>query len=134
MNGYKIIGIILATVGFFAVGMIWFGFAFTDLWMVESRLVEADFENNSPAWMLLGLMLTIMQVIGITYILNWKGRPAMPEAIKSIALLAILFPVAFAMYALTYLPQHSVPLFLIDASHLSLGWIIAGVILTMFRK
>lgn len=134
MNGYKVLGIILATVGFYAVGMIWYGFAFSDLWMAGQGVTEADYENNSPAWMGLGVLLTLMQVIGISYILSWKGRPEMPDAVQSIGMLSVLLAAAFSMYALAYLPQHSVPLFLIDASHLILGWIIAAAVLTKFRE
>ena len=135
MNGYRILGIALATIGFYAVGAIWYGFAFSDLWMAESGVTEADYEDGSQAWvwMIAGIVLTLMQVIGISYILNWKGRPDISDAIKSISILSVLLGAAFSMYAFVYLPKHSVPLLMIDTSHFVVGWIIVAAILTQFR-
>jgi len=133
MNGYKILGIVLATVAFYFVGFFWYGFIFSELWMAESHVTEAQAASGSPLWMIVGIVLTAMQVVGLSYILNWRGRPDMGEAIKSIGIISLLIPVAFCMYALAYMPQHSMPLFLVDACHLILGWLVATAILTKFR-
>ena len=133
MNGYKILGIVLAVVAFYLVGFVWYGVLFTDLWMGESGFTDADFEGGSPAWMGVGLLLTVVQVIGLTYILSWKGHPDTVGSVKAMGLLGLLIAAPFAAYALTYSPHHSIPLFLVDASHLIVGWCISGAVLSFFK-
>ena len=133
MNGYKILGVILATIAFYLVGFLWYGVLFSELWMSESGFTEQDYANSSPAWMGLGIVLTIVQVIGATLVLSWRGHPDLADSVKTMATMGLLFAAPFAAYALTYSPHHSIPLYLIDASHLIVGFCLTGAVLSMFR-
>ncbi len=125
------VGIALASVAFFFVGFLWYGLLFTDAWMAAHGLTEED--AGSPAWMLLGLVLTVMQVLGLAIVMKWKGIANVGDAVKTAVFLWALFALPFNLYAFTYLTAHNVTLLAIDASHMLVGWVAAAVILALFK-
>ena len=127
------IGIVIASVAFYLVGFLWYGVLFTDAWMAAEGLTPADAEEQNPVYMLGGLLITVMQVIGLAIVLKWKGVSGIGDALKSTALLWALFALPFSMYAYLYLPRHDSTLLMIDASHLLVGWVVAAAVLSRFK-
>lgn len=123
--------ILAASAAFFVIGALWYGFIFADAWMAAMGLTEED--AGSPAWMILGFVITVMQVIGLALILKWKGDAKPADAIKTAAILWALLALPFTLYGYIYSPGHSTTLLMIDASHLLVGWIAAAAVLTLFK-
>jgi len=131
MFGLKPLPVLLAALAFFFVGFLWYGVIFTDAWMAGHGLTEDD--AGSPMWMILGFVLTFMQVIGLGLILKWRNPDGIGGAVQTAAVLWALLALPFTLYAYTYLPAHNMTLLMIDASHLFVGWILAAVILTAMK-
>lgn len=132
--GHNAIAIVLASIAFYLIGMVWYGFAFSDLWMAQTGYTEADFEGSSPLWMALGGVICLLTVIGLSVVLRWGGEmPALNGALKRTFLLWAGFGLTAALYGIAYTPMHSVPLLLVDAGHLLVGWLAAAAILALMK-
>lgn len=125
------VGIALASIAFFFIGFLWYGVIFMDGWMAGHGLTEDD--GGSPIWMVGGVVITVMQVIGLALILKWKGAAGLGDAATTAALLWALLALPFTLYAYLYLPAHNSTLLMIDASHLLVGWVVAAAILSRFK-
>ncbi len=125
------VGVIAATVAFFVIGFLWYGVIFADAWMAAAGVTEED--AGSPVWMILGFVITLMQVIGLAFVLKWKGDAAPMAAATTAAILWALFALPFTLYGYAYMPAHSATLLMIDASHLLVGWVVSAVVLTLFK-
>jgi hypothetical protein len=127
------VGILVASVLFYLVGFLWYGFLFMDAWMAAEGLVADDAAGQSPIYMLGGFLITVMQVVGLAIILKWRGVTGIAEAAKTALLLWALIALPFTMYAFLYLPAHNATLLMIDASHLLVGWLVAAFALAMVK-
>lgn len=131
--GLPPIGVVVATLVFYALGVLIYGIVFMETWMAAAGISASDAEQPGAVTYLLGLLITLMQVVGIGLVLKWSGWPSMNEALAKIGLLALLFAVPFAAYTYLYMPPHSSTLLLIDSAHLVIGWILSAAILTWLR-
>jgi len=104
-----------------------------DVWMAEMGIPEQGAEPESPMWMMLGFLITIMQVVGVGLVLKWKGVSELNAAIMTAVILWLVFALPFSAYGYLYNVTHSTTLLLIDASHLLLGWVISAVILSLMK-
>lgn len=131
--GIKLVPLILATLAFYVIGFLWYGVIFTNAWMSAMGVTEADFEGQSPAWMALGPVISLLTVIVIGKVLKWANAASIGDAVQKTLILWVGFGVTMALYALAYSPTHSTMLFLIDASHVLVGWLVAAVILAAMK-
>ena len=127
------IGILVASVAFFFIGFLWYGLLFADAWMAAEGVTKEAAEAGSPAWMGLGAVITVLQVIGLAAVLKWKGAATPAAAATTAAILWALFALPFALYGYIYSPGHNATLLMIDASHLLVGWVASAVILSLFK-
>jgi hypothetical protein len=125
------VGIAVATIAFFALGAVWYGFVFSDAWMSAQNLSKED--AGSPLWMVGGFFLTIAQVVGLAIVMRWKGVTGPGDAAATAFILWALFGLPLELYDFIYLPSHSATLLAIDAGHLLAGWIVSAVILSLFK-
>lgn len=131
--GIKLVPLILATLAFYFIGFLWYGALFSNMWMAATGYAEADFEGDNPAWMALGPVIALATVIVIGKAMQWASAASIGDAVQKTLILWAGFGLTMALYALTYTPAHSVTLFLIDASHLLVGWIVSAVILAAMK-
>jgi len=131
--GLPIVGIIVATVCYYFLEFAWYGFLFQDAWQAGSGVTPEQYAGQSGGWMALGVVAPLVQVIAIGLILKWNGWPSMGEALRKVLCMALLIGIGVGLYALVYLPQHSLALFLIDTVHYVIGWLLAAFILTHLR-
>ena len=132
--GLNSLAVLLATLAFYFVGFLWYGLFFMEAWMNAAGITEADYGDQSQGvWMLGGVLITIMQVIGIGLVLRWKGAASIGDAVKTTLIIWALFALPFVHYNYLYEPDHSVVLLIIDASHLLVGWVISAVILSLIK-
>ncbi len=131
--GIKLLPLILATLAFYLVGFLWYGVLFMDVWMAAAGHTEADFEGSSPGWMAVGVLISLLTVIGIGKVLQWANVQSIGDAVQKTLLVWAAFGLTMALYGLAYTPAHSIDLFLIDASHLLVGWLLAAIILAAMK-
>lgn len=127
------VGIIVASIAFFAVGFLWYGVIFSDAWMAAEGFTKEADDAGSPAWMALGFVITVMQVVGLALILKWKGDAAPVASATTAAILWALLALPFTLYGFIYTPGHNTTLLMIDASHLLVGWVVSAVVLSLFK-
>ena len=130
--GLSVVGTLLATLLYYLFEFGWYSIL-QSTWQAGEGVSPEDYTNQSGAWMALGVVAPLLQVIAIGLILKWSGWPSLSEAFGKIFSLSVLLGVAVGIYALVYLPQHSVPLFLIDTIHYIIGWSVTAIVLTYFR-
>jgi len=131
--GLKLIPVVLATIAFWVIGYLWYGIAFESQWLAEAGYTQADFEASSPAWMGLGVLISLLSVIVIGKVLQWTDATSIGDAAQRTLILWIGFGATMALYGLAFTPAHSVTLFLIDAGHLLVGWLVAAGVLTLMK-
>lgn len=131
--GLNLVAVTLASLAFYFVGFLWYGMLFQELWMEWAGVTDADVENENPAYMVGGFLITIMQVIGIGFVLRWKGAADIGEAIKTALVLWLLLALPFVMYAYLYMPAHNSAMLMVDASHLLVGWVVSAIILAVLK-
>jgi hypothetical protein len=127
------VAIIAASVAFYLIGFLWYGLIFSDPWMSAHGLTAEDAENQGPIWMLLGFVITLMQVTGLACVLKWKGASGPAAAAMTATVLWALLALPFNGYAYVYLTSHDATLLMIDASHMLVGWIISAIVLSLFK-
>lgn len=127
------VGIAVASIAFFFVGFLWYGVIFSDAWMAAEGLSPEAADSESPVYMALGFVITVMQVVGLALVLKWKGAVGPVAAASAAALLWALFALPFTLYGFAYTPGHNTTLLMIDASHLLVGWVVAAVVLSLFK-
>ncbi|MCB2114338.1 MAG: DUF1761 domain-containing protein [Parvularculaceae bacterium] len=133
MPKLNLAGIAVASLAFYLIGYLWYGVIFTDAWMAAEGVTPSEAQEQSPVYMIGGLLITILQVIGLSLVLKWKGATGMGAAVTTAAIVWALFALPFCMYAYLYLPRHDSTLLMIDASHLLAGWVVAAAILSRFK-
>ena len=133
MPKLNLAGIVVASLAFYLIGFLWYGVIFTDAWMAGEGVTPSEAEEQNPVYMVGGLLITVLQVIGLSTVLKWKGANGIGDAVKAAALLWALFAFPYTMYAYLYLPRHDSTLLMIDASHLLVGWIVAAAVLSRFK-
>ena len=133
--GLNALGVVLASVAFFFVGFLWYGLIFQDLWSREMGITEemAAAAGNQTIWMIGGFVITVMQVIGIGFVLKWRGVTGLSGAVATALTLWFFLALPFTHYAYIYGAAHSSTLLMIDASHLLVGWLVSAILLALFR-
>jgi hypothetical protein len=119
------------------IGFLWYGVLFSDQWISLQGLTIAEVEarNASLGAMMYvwGLIISLVQVIGIGAVLNWAGASVLITCAKIGAMIALLIVTPVLGYNVLYAgsPQD---LLLIDASHLFVAYVLAAMVLGFFRK
>jgi len=130
--GLSVVGTLIATLLYYFFEFAWYSIL-QSAWQAGEGVSAEDYSNQSSWWMALGAVAPLLQVIAIGLILKWSGWPSLSEAFGKIFSLSVLLGVAVGIYALAYLPLHSVSLFLIDTVHYIIGWSVTAIVLTYFR-
>lgn len=130
LQGTSLLGLLAASVGFYFVGFLWYGFIFMEKWMaLQGMPMDGEMQVMPMVW---GFIITVIQVIGINYVLHHSGASQLSTCAKIAAILGLLFAVPFTAYASIY-AKAPLELFMIDASHMFVGFVTAGIILSFFR-
>lgn len=134
--GTSLLGILAALIVFYALGMIWYSAIFAETWMTLSGITEevatARREAMGPMFIVWGLLITLLQVLGLSYVLQQSGASVLGTCAKIGAILAVLFALPFAGYASLY-GGAPVKLMMVDFGHLLVGWVLSCIIMSFFR-
>lgn len=130
--GLNLAAVLVATLVFWILGFVWYGVLFMDAWMAGHGLT-ADQAGGFDIYMIGGILITFLQVIGIGLVLKWKGVADMGEAITTALLLWVFLALPFTMYAYIYLPAHNSTLLMIDSSHMLVGWLGSAAVFSLLK-
>ena len=130
--GLNLVAVLVATLAFWMLGFLWYGLIFMNAWMAGHGLT-ADQAGGFDIYMAGGIIITLMQVIGIGLVLKWKGVGSVGEAVTTALLMWVFLALPFVHYAYLYLPAHNPTLLLIDGSHLLVGWVVSAVVLSLIK-
>ncbi len=135
--GTSLIGILAATVVFFLLGFLWYGVLFHEMWMglagISAEAAAAKQEAVGSMTYVWGILITLMQVLGLAYILNHAGASLLTTCAKVCAVVAALIALPILAYANVYGIHYPVKLLGLDFAHLLIGYVLVGIILSFFR-
>ena len=130
--GLNIIAVLVSAIALFFVGFLFYGILFAELWVELQGLTDAQMlaaEENTLIGMFHGFLISLATAIFIGLALERFGGDGMMSAIKSAVLLWAGFAVTTLAYGLVYAGQ-PLMLFVIDASHLLVGFVVVAVVQT----
>ncbi len=134
--GSSLLGVLLATIAFYMVGFTWYGVMFVDEWMVLNGISVAEAEarsaNMGAMMYVWGILISLVQVIGLSAVLNWSRASLLMTCAKVCLTIAVLISTPVLAYGTLY-AGFPVKLLIIDASHLIVGYVLVGVVLSFFR-
>jgi len=135
--GTSLLGILLATLLFYMLGALWYGMLFSDMWMAASGMTEATAKAHAdkigPVVMYGGgLLITLLQVLGLAYILNHASASLLGTCVKICAIIAVLLALPIIMYAHLY-EGYTLQGVCLDFAHLLVGYALVGAVLSFFR-
>jgi len=134
--GTSLTGILLATVVFYMLGFLWYGILFSDMWMAANDITEAAAEAHAAKLGVMmwigGILITLLQVLGLAYILNHANASMLGTCVKIGAVIAVLIALPILLYAHIYAGV-SHQAVLLDFAHMLIGYVLVGAVLSFFR-
>lgn len=134
--GTNLLGVLAATVVFYLLGFLWYGMIFSEMWLAFNGISEAEAtahaEQMGAMMYVGGIVITLMQVLGIAYILHHASASLLLTCVKIGAIIAVLIALPLMMYAHIY-EGTSHRAIVLDFAHILVGYSIVGAILSFFR-
>ena len=134
--GTSLLGILAASVALYFVGFLIYGILFQDQWLAFNNMTmeEATAINQNLGAMMyvFGFLITILQVVGLSYVLQQSGASLLGTCAKIGAIIAALFALPLMAYAVLYEGRSTNALWL-DFGHILIGYALAGAVLSFFR-
>jgi len=134
--GTNLLGILVATVVFYLLGFLWYGIVFTEMWLIFNDMSAADAtaqaEKLGAMMYVGGIVITLMQVLGLAYVLHHASASLLLTCVKICAIIAVLIALPLLMYAHIY-EGTSHRAIVLDFVHILIGYILVGAILSFFR-
>ncbi len=131
------LAVILATVAFFMIGFLWYGFLFEAAWLEAAKITSAEAEammtEKGPIAMVFALLVTLGQAIGVLMVLHLAGAKRLTTCLNTAFWLCVTIVGPILAYANIY-GDLSLTGFLIDFSHLTLGYLVMAAIYSIFRS
>ena len=128
--------VLLATLAFYMVGFVWYGFLFQDLWLAASGMTEEQTmviaENKVAMMFVWGLLLTLAQALGLLWVLNLAGAKRLAASLKTAFWLFVMIAAPLLAYTCLY-GTYPLEGILMDYGHILLGWLAMGAIYAAFR-
>ncbi len=132
LAGVNVLGVVLAALAMWIIGYVWYGLVFGDAWLATSGYTAEMFEGQSPLWMGAGLLLSVVLSFGLGWHMNQKNISVLKTAALFGLWLSLLIGVPLMAYGYVYSPGHSLELFMINASHTVVTFVVACSVLSLF--
>jgi len=123
------LGIIVATVVAFFIGFLWYGLIFAEQWIALTGVAD---EGGDPMWMMLGLVQTLVTMIGLGWFIARDGAAGWMGGFKIGLVAGVAFALMTSAYGFIY---QTAPLGLlpIDWSHLLVVYAVGGALIGGLR-
>jgi Protein of unknown function (DUF1761) len=147
--GLNLVAVLVATVAFYLVGMVIYGFTLMEMWANETLKNHGLLQPNSPALSGqelmaklgeipgslsegmaygLGFLLTLVTTTGIALVLNMTRPASLGAALGRAFVLWLCFGAMTLTYNVIY-SSESTTIYMIDLMHLFLGYHLAAAVL-----
>jgi len=134
--GTNLLGILAATVVFYLLGFLWYGMIFSEMWLAFNGISEADAlahaEKMGAMMYVGGILITLLQVLGLAYVLHHASASLLLTCVKIGAIIAMLLSLPIMMYAHIY-EGTSHQAIALDFAHILVGYVISCAVLSFFR-
>ena len=134
--GTNLLGILAAAVVFYLFEFVWYGMLFTEMWLAFTGISEAEAlaQSESLGAMMYvgGFAITLLQTLGLAYILHHASASVLMTCVKICAIIAVLISLPMMMYGHIY-EGDSHQAVVLNFVHTLIGYIIVGAILSFFR-
>ena len=129
--------VIIATLVFFAIGFVWYGFLFEAQWLASEGITQADAEarmedTGMDKWLFFALLITFAQAIGVLMVLHPAGAKRLTASLKAAFWLVITVVLPVLTYACVY-SGYSLSGYMIDFGHMALGYLAMAAVYVGFR-
>jgi len=126
--------ILLATIVFFMVGWLWYGYLFMEKWMtLEGIPLEQNAGGPPPVQIFGGFIISLLQALGLAGIISLTGKYSVISGLKIGALAWLFFAVPIMAYRWNY-AEGPTELFQIDIAYLLVGYLTIGLVYGLLRK
>jgi|GEM_PF-432161 len=131
------LAVLLATLVFFIIGAIWYGFLFESQWLAAEGITKevADArmaEMGMGKWLFFALLITLGQAIGVLMVIHLAGAKRMAACLKWVFWLLITIVAPLMAYACIY-GGYPLSGYMIDIGHLAIGYLAMAAIYAAFR-
>jgi Protein of unknown function (DUF1761) len=129
--GLNIIGLLVTSIAFFALGWLWYAILFMDKWMVLMGIDPNAGGEPDMMLMLYGFLNVVVVSIGLGLLLKWLNVTKMFTAIKY----GLVVAVCFALTTIAYAPIYGgkpIELFYIDGAYNLVGYAMVAAIWSFF--
>ncbi|MEP3071449.1 DUF1761 domain-containing protein [Maricaulis sp.] len=130
--GLNLVALIVATLAFYAVGAVWYGALFSELWtglwgFTDAQMTAAE-ASAGPA-MAMGFAITLVTTAFLGLALKALKADGLASAVKWAVFLWAGFVVTTIAYDIAYAMQPMM-LLVLDGAHTLIGFVVAAAILT----
>ena len=104
--GTNLLGILAATIVFYLLGFLIYGILFSEQWMTLNGITQEAAEAHADKLGILmwigGIGITLLQVLGISYVLHQSSASVLGTCAKIAAILAVLIGLPLMAYSWLY--------------------------------
>ena len=132
--GVSLVGGLLATLAIYAVGALWFGLIFDQMWMDANGYTIAQIEENFslPIFAGGGFIIPLILAFAIGWLLKQTGTRGLVPSVVFGAKVALFIAAPILAYGFVYDPVHSVTDLVLDVSHSFVGFTLGAAVLSFF--
>jgi hypothetical protein len=128
------IAVVVATIGYFVLGAIWYSFLFKNKWIAYNKIVidNPDAKKGVGAIMFVSFVMMLINVIGLAILAEYMGLKGWQYGLHLGLLAGVCFACTSMAINMLY-EKKPLGLFFINAGYQLLGNIIAAVIIVCWR-
>ena len=135
--GTSVLAILLGSLAFYMVGFMIYGVLFSEQWLALVEMTEADaFARNEELGAMMfvwGYGITLVQVLGLAWVMNQAGEFDAVSAVKVAVVAATLISLPVLGYNWLY-EGRAAGAILMDYAHVLIGYSLACIIMGLFRS
>lgn len=131
MGALNWLGIVVATLAFFAVGAVWYTALFGKAWQREVGLSTEQLSGGRNMMAVMGTCL-LLEFVVVLMLGHLFARLQPPDHVKMMMATGFALAIMAPAIGINYLYQRrSLTLFLIDAGHLVVGMAVVGLVFVL---
>ena len=126
------LAVLVAAVLYMGLGALWYGPLWGKPWMAALGFTDEDVQGGSPLIYLLPMIFYLLASVVVAFLVNALGLTSIGEGmfLAGLGYLGFLLPSMGSSYAFQ---GRSTQLFLIDSGYHLLGFLILGIVLTLWQ-
>ncbi|MEM6900972.1 MAG: DUF1761 domain-containing protein [Pseudomonadota bacterium] len=134
LAGVNLLGGFLAAVAIYAVGALWFGALFQELWVSANGYTDEQLTQNfNPAIVFGGgAVIPIILAFAIGWLLKATNTTGLMPSVVFAAKLALFIATPILAYSFVYNVYHSTTDLMLDVSHSLFGFMLGAAVLSLF--